>query len=87
MPRTHNKKCECEECWAEDLIDKYPDLLRNFFTAKEVAEIWIAYSEQSSASWLYDDRNTVYQVFQQATKWIEQGKPDNFYWRTGTAFK
>lgn len=87
MPRTHNHPCECDICWAEDMIDKYPDLLKNFFTPEQVSEVWVNYSEQASASWLYDDRTTVYQVFQQAPKWFEQGKPEDFNWKTGRYFQ
>lgn len=78
--------CECDECWAKDLIEKYPDLLKNFFTPKEVAEVWVNYSEEQCASWLYDDRETVYQVFQQARKFFEEGKPENFHWKIGRFF-
>lgn len=83
--RTHNKGCECDICWAEDLKDKYPDLLEKF-TAKEVSEIWISYSEEMCASWLYDDREAVFQVFYQAPRFIKSGKPENYHWHTGRFF-
>ena len=95
MPRTHEPTicsdgskvdCECDECYGNDLKDKFPGILHDF-SAKEVTEVWSHFSEQSCATWLNDDhRETVFQVFCQAPKWIELGKPEDFWFRSGTEF-
>lgn len=85
--RTHEKPCECDECYAEDLKDKYPDMPElQRYSAKEVAEVWVAYSEQSCAGWLMDDyRDDVFQVFFQAPQFFNN--KENFYFSTGRLFK
>lgn len=89
MPRTHESPCECDECYAEDLKDKFPDMeCLQKYSAKEVAEIWTSYSDEASANWLCDDHiDTVFQVFYQADNFIKAGKPENFHWSTGRFFK
>lgn len=86
--RTHKPSCECDECYAEDILEQYPYMVcLQQYSAKEVAEIWSNYSQESSANWLDDDAKSVFQVFYQAHRWIAAGKPENFSWKIGRFFK
>lgn len=59
--------------YAKEMQAKYSDILSKY-TLEQIEEVWSSYSEESCASWLIDDRDTVAIVFSQADNYFEYKK-------------